>query len=1200
MTATIPKTIWVWGMFIFWLFTISLVGSSSITYEMDESIHKNKELILQQQDNLQSNPRYQQIDDFILHNNLAQINDFQITNLVLTSDIEGNLNAVNRKTGELLWSLIGGQPLVIIQSDDDKKNKLTHTTPVSFTSKESSSSNYKFTQNNYPRYENSKVIKSNTNNGGKNYNYQKFSSSSYNDNNNNNNNNNRNIRNSKNEITWIVEPFGDGTVYHFTGNDGLEKLPISIKQFVLNSPFCIDDQFIYTGKRVSGLVKINARTGAIIETYGLDQIGVCSMDEHENQYLNEIDLIDDEKNFNNNNNNDLYNNFDFDFDHQTEYHGSHDYNLPENEIGPFITLGKTVYDLTIHSKNNTSWNITYVQWGPNNLHNNLIDQNIESIDDIYIQPFHDSSLLALDVNSKSIKWVSNLPYVTINIFDVFANSNDNNEYIILPHPLDHKSHIKNKNHESTFIDTTKEGSWYALSENHYPSLVRSAPLAKYITNERWRLPSIFSNDDLLEISIAGVHDNSLKNKLDKGKDKLNIINNNHLVVYQSATAMNIPAKYAPGIDHSKRLIDAATHNRLQSNDKNENNLLDYNDSKSPTSTSTFKKSSFSNLLYRAFENVFVALICLGIFYILTRLGLFKPFTQKIEDPLRVITIDQNEKIPSPSSSSSSSLELQENIDSQKLNNNTIENIPDDTLKTSDSVDTINSISTTFESTENGNDDSVEEMVKRKRKRGSRGGKKNKKKELLDLQLSKMVTSSSVFQDKSDYEDEEYELKNNSRSNSLIKQNNSSEPIITKISNNLTITDDVLGFGSHGTIVFKGYFENRPVAVKRMLLDFYDVASHEINLLQESDDHSNVVRYFCSQENNKFLYIALELCSASLEDVIEKKKDLGTIIETKNILFQIANGVNHLHSLKIVHRDIKPQNILVATSKKIVKINENNKQTEINVRFLISDFGLCKKLDHDQSSFRGTTANAAGTSGWRAPELLLDTSPAYAETNSKNRVRLTRSLDVFSTGCVFYYVLTGGYHPFGDRYIREGNIIKNECDLSKLNRLPDAYTIKDLIGSMIQKDPMLRPDMSVIIKHPYFWSNEKKLDFLLKVSDRFEIEKRDPPSKLLLKLESISTEVLGMEGWFEKFDSKFIDNLGKYRKYNTHKIMDLLRAIRNKYHHYQDLPKDLATEIGSLPDGFYWYFAKKFPCMLLVVYKLVSEILRDDELLAQFF
>lgn len=54
---------------------------------------------------------------------------------------------------------------------------------------------------------------------------------------------------------------------------------------------------------------------------------------------------------------------------------------------------------------------------------------------------------------------------------------------------------------------------------------------------------------------------------------------------------------------------------------------------------------------------------------------------------------------------------------------------------------------------------------------------------------------------------------------------------------------LLGYGSHGTVVYKGEFDGRQVAVKRLLIDFYDIAFHEVKLLQESDDHPNVVRYF---------------------------------------------------------------------------------------------------------------------------------------------------------------------------------------------------------------------------------------------------------------------------------------------------------------------------------------------------------------------
>lgn len=54
-------------------------------------------------------------------------------------------------------------------------------------------------------------------------------------------------------------------------------------------------------------------------------------------------------------------------------------------------------------------------------------------------------------------------------------------------------------------------------------------------------------------------------------------------------------------------------------------------------------------------------------------------------------------------------------------------------------------------------------------------------------------------------------------------------------------DSRSGFGSHGTVVLKGTWGGRPVAVKRLLSDFTRLASQEVKLLQASDDHPNVIR-----------------------------------------------------------------------------------------------------------------------------------------------------------------------------------------------------------------------------------------------------------------------------------------------------------------------------------------------------------------------
>lgn len=69
---------------------------------------------------------------------------------------------------------------------------------------------------------------------------------------------------------------------------------------------------------------------------------------------------------------------------------------------------------------------------------------------------------------------------------------------------------------------------------------------------------------------------------------------------------------------------------------------------------------------------------------------------------------------------------------------------------------------------------------------------------------------------------------------------------------------------------RGQFDNRPVAVKRILPECFSFADREVQLLRESDEHSNVIRYFCTERDRQFQYIAIELCAASLQEVMAQK------------------------------------------------------------------------------------------------------------------------------------------------------------------------------------------------------------------------------------------------------------------------------------------------------------------------------------------
>lgn len=81
----------------------------------------------------------------------------------------------------------------------------------------------------------------------------------------------------------------------------------------------------------------------------------------------------------------------------------------------------------------------------------------------------------------------------------------------------------------------------------------------------------------------------------------------------------------------------------------------------------------------------------------------------------------------------------------------------------------------------------------------------------------------------------------------------------------------------------------------------------------------------------------------------------------------------------------------------------------------------------------------GSSGWQAPEQLL-------------HGRQTRAVDLFSLGCVLFYCITGGKHPFGDRFERDINIVKKQMDLFLVEYIPEAL---DLISRLLNRDPELR-------------------------------------------------------------------------------------------------------------------------------------------------
>ncbi|XP_059440218.1 serine/threonine-protein kinase/endoribonuclease IRE1a-like isoform X2 [Corylus avellana] len=424
---------------------------------------------------------------------------------------------------------------------------------------------------------------------------------------------------------------------------------------------------------------------------------------------------------------------------------------------------------------------------------------------------------------------------------------------------------------------------------------------------------------------------------------------------------------------------------------------------------------------------------------------------------------------------------------------------------------------------------------------------------------------------------------------------------------LFVSNTEIAKGSNGTIVLEGIYEGRPVAVKRLVQAHNDVAFKEIQNLIASDRHPNIVRWYGVEYDQDFVYLSLERCTCSLDDLIlisldcsqylmfKKDQAMRGMVEYKahlesmkdimpglnlwkangypsplllKIMRDMVSGLVHLHELGIIHRDLKPPNVL------IIK--------ESSVCAKLSDMGISKRLVENMSSL-GHHATGCGSSGWQAPEQLL-------------HGRQTRAVDLFSLGCVIFFCITGGRHPFGNHLERDINIVKNQMDLFLVEHIPEAL---DLIYRLLNPDPELRPKASEVLHHPLFWSSEMRLAFLRDTSDRVELEDRETHSNLLQALERIGVVALGGK-WDEKMETAFITNIGRYRRYKFDSVRDLLRVMRNKLNHYGELPKEIQELVGPVPEGYDNYFASRFPKLLIQVYKVIYRYCREEECFQKYF
>ncbi|KAK4011436.1 hypothetical protein OUZ56_020553 [Daphnia magna] len=252
----------------------------------------------------------------------------------------------------------------------------------------------------------------------------------------------------------------------------------------------------------------------------------------------------------------------------------------------------------------------------------------------------------------------------------------------------------------------------------------------------------------------------------------------------------------------------------------------------------------------------------------------------------------------------------------------------------------------------------------------------------------------------------------------------------------------IGRGSF-SVVFKGMFKGREVAVKRVEIHHVDGREEEPMLKLH---HRNIVRLLHCEKDDDFRYYALELCVASLDQLFLKsdnpKKYDGPMPRQIVVFSQLAKGLAYIHSERLIHREIKPSNILIMQCP--------GKYQEIIIKW--SDFGLSKSVNekglHSWTGVRGTRT-------WYAPEVLKKL--INGKKAEQEEFWGTVQSDVFVLGLVFGYLFLMGEHLYGssETEIHKNIIKKKPVNMQKIDEKLHKYYEDDLLMKMLEHDPKKR-------------------------------------------------------------------------------------------------------------------------------------------------
>ena len=250
------------------------------------------------------------------------------------------------------------------------------------------------------------------------------------------------------------------------------------------------------------------------------------------------------------------------------------------------------------------------------------------------------------------------------------------------------------------------------------------------------------------------------------------------------------------------------------------------------------------------------------------------------------------------------------------------------------------------------------------------------------------------------------------------------------------------------------FSEKPENIKRL--------ANEINILKKIH-HPNIVRLIDLKKTKSHCYIVMEFCNGGdLSGCLKKYKATHCRPFSEEILQylmrQIVGGINFLHSNKIIHRDLKLDNILVNFS------SENDKKTLNMMKAVVKiiDFGFATKLHSSKSNL---TYTVLGTPTNMDPQLLQN-----MEQRTRNVTGYDEKADIWSLGTLCYEMLVGHMAFSGTSMQELYQKVKKGTYSLPTNVSEEVFSF---INGMLQKDPNKRLSASQLMKHNFLVKNVKQ-------------------------------------------------------------------------------------------------------------------------------